>query len=180
MNNNKTSIKTKDLALSGILIAIVAVATRIGFNFTGTPGGYAHIGNVPLIMIAILLGKRKGAIAGGVGMALFDILSEYFAWAPFTLIIRAAMGYLVGCIAWANGKKGKSLFLNILSILVGSIVVIGGYYIAEGILYGNWVAPIQSIPGNILQLAVGLIGGLPLAMVLRSNKAISKHIEEVE
>ena len=42
-----------------------------------------------------------------------------------------------------------------------------GYYITEVILYGNLLTPIASIPGNITQLAVGLVLGLPLAKILK-------------
>ncbi|MCI5935729.1 MAG: ECF transporter S component, partial [Lachnospiraceae bacterium] len=31
------------------------------------------------------------------------------------------------------------------------------YYIAEGIIYGNWVAPAASIPGNIVQICVAAV-----------------------
>ena len=45
--------------------------------------------------------------------------------------------------------------------------MIGGYYITEGILYGNWISPMMSIPGNITQIAIGLILGLPIAKILK-------------
>ena len=41
--------------------------------------------------------------------------------------------------------------------------MIAGYYIAEVILYGNWLAPIYSIPGNIVQLVIGIVVSLPLS-----------------
>ena len=36
-------------------------------------GGLIHLGNVPLFIMAILFGKKTGAIASGVGMGLFDV-----------------------------------------------------------------------------------------------------------
>ena len=32
-----------------------------------------------------------------------------------------------------------------------------GYYIAEGFIYGNWVAPVTSIPGNLVQIGVAAV-----------------------
>ena len=37
--------------------------------------------------------------AGGIGMSLFDLISGWTAWAPFTLVIVAAMGYVSGLIS---------------------------------------------------------------------------------
>lgn len=45
--------------------------------------------------------------------------------------------------------------------------MIGRYYIIEGILYGNWLTPVASIPGNITQIVIGLLLGLPIAKVLK-------------
>ena len=42
-----------------------------------------------------------------------------------------------------------------------------GYYIAEGFIYGNWVAPVTSIPGNLVQIGVAAVLVLPIAEVVR-------------
>lgn len=169
-NNTNINVKTKDLVISGLLIAIVCVSTFIGFNVTGTDGGYAHLGNVTLFMIAIVFGKRKGAIAGAFGMGLFDILSPYAIWAPFTFIIRAIMGYIIGSFAWAKGREGNSILWNFIGIFVSAIWMLIGYYFTEVILYGNWIKAFSSIPGNILQLVVGVTLGLPLAKLIKKYK----------
>ena len=57
--------------------------------------------------MAILFGKKTGAIAGGVGMGLFDLLSGWTAWAPFTFIIVGIMGYVVGAITEKHDQYGK-------------------------------------------------------------------------
>ena len=37
------------------------------------------------------------------------------------------------------------------------MIKIAGYYIAEGIIYGNWITPVSSIPGNLLQVGVAAV-----------------------
>lgn len=37
-------------------------------------------------------------LAGGLGVALFDVVGGWFLWAPFTLVIVGLMGYTVGAI----------------------------------------------------------------------------------
>ncbi|MDK2827840.1 MAG: hypothetical protein PWP67_639 [Clostridium butyricum] len=171
-NKVNSKFKTKDLVETALLTALVFVATsfiNIRLPILSS-GGLVHLGNVFLFATAIIFGKKKGAIAGAVGMAIFDLSSGWALWAPFTFIVRGIMGYIVGSIAYSNNKNGDSFLFNILAIFVSGIWMIIGYYITEVILYGNLLAPVASIPGNITQLVVGLVLGLPLAKILKRYK----------
>ncbi len=42
-----------------------------------------------------------------------------------------------------------------------------GYYVTEVILYGNFIVPLTSIPGNLMQVLIGLIIALPISKVLK-------------
>lgn len=160
-----------DMAISALLIAIVFVATKfinirlpISIN-----GGLIHLGNTMLFTAAIVFGARKGAVAGAFGMGLFDIVSGWAAWAPFTFVIRGVMGYLIGTISNMDERNGVSIFWNVVAVLISGIWMIAGYYATEGILYGNWIAPVTSIPGNIIQIVIGAVG-IPLAIALKKTK----------
>jgi uncharacterized membrane protein len=59
---------------------------------------------------------------------------------------------------------------NLIGIFAASILMIGGYYVTEVILYGNLTAPITSIPGNVAQLVVGAVVAIPLSAALKRNK----------
>lgn len=159
--------KVKDMVITSLLIGLVFIFTRfinirlpISIN-----GGLIHLGNVMLFVSAIVFGKKKGAMAGAFGMALFDIMSGWMAWAPFTFVIRGAMGYIIGSIA--EKREGKNIMYNMFGIILGGIIMIAGYYITEGILYGNWISPMTSIPGNITQIVVGALLGLPTVIALK-------------
>ena len=168
-NKERSKFSTKDLVETALLTTLVFVATafiNIRLPILSS-GGLVHLGNVILFAAAILFGKKKGAIAGAVGMAIFDLSSGWALWAPFTLVVRGIMGYVVGTIAYSNNKNGDNFLINILAVFVSGIWMIIGYYITEVILYGNLLAPVASIPGNITQLVVGLVLGLPLAKILK-------------
>jgi uncharacterized membrane protein len=161
----------REIAVSGLLIAMVFIATmfiniRLPISING---GLIHLGNVILFTAAIVFGKKQGAIAGAFGMGLFDILSGWTAWAPFTFVIRGVMGFLIGMVANSNGKEGRSFLFNLLAVSVGSVWMIAGYYLAEGILYGNWISPVTSIPGNIAQLVIGLFALVLVPAIKRLN-----------
>lgn len=148
-------MKTRSLTVTAMFIALTFIFTSfVNIRLPiAANGGLVHLGNVPLFICAILFGKKSGAISGAVGMALFDILSGWTAWAPFTFIICGLMGYVVGAIT----HKHTGFKFNILALFAACAIKIVGYYIAEGFIYGNWIAPITSIPGNIVQIAVASV-----------------------
>lgn len=103
------------IALTYVFTAFVNIKLPIAAN-----GGLIHLGNVPLFIGAILFGKKTGAIAGGVGMGLFDLLSGWTAWAPFTLVIVGLMGFAV-----LNRPAGSSPLVCLVSISFTSPTVRG-------------------------------------------------------
>lgn len=170
--NNSAAANTssaKQVAINGISIALVFIAT--GFINLRLPiianGGLIHLGNVPLFLAAIIFGKKTGAISGAVGMALFDLFSGWTLWAPFTFVIVGIMGWVVGKIT--EDKSHNTILWYVIAILAALVIKIVGYYIAEGIIYGNWVAPAASIPGNIVQILTAAVIVLPLAKPLKKQ-----------
>ena len=170
-----SSAKVRDLCITAVCIVLVYVFTAmVNITFPGAgDGGLMHMGNIPLFISAILFGRKTGAIAGGVGMALFDLLSPWAIWAPFTLVIVGAMGYVVGLIA----EKHRALGWYALAMVIACAVKVGGYYVAEGIIYGNWIVPVVSIPANIIQVAVG--AAVTLAVIVPLRAAAEKALRRV-
>ncbi|EGT5234098.1 ECF transporter S component, partial [Clostridioides difficile] len=62
---------------------------------------------------------------------------------------------------------GNNFLINVIGICVSSIWMLFGYYITEVILYGNFIVPLTSIPGNLMQVLIGLIIALPISKVLK-------------
>lgn len=160
--------KTKQLIIDALFIALTLVATmfiNIRLPFMGN-GGLIHLGNIPLFLAAIIYGRRSGAIAGAFGMGMFDLISGWTIWAPFTFVIVGAMGYVSGLIA--ERSKLRPTVSYSIAILAALLIKVVGYYFAEVILYHNWIAPFGSITGNIIQVAVA--GMLVLPIVGRLKK----------
>lgn len=167
----KTNNNTKSLVINGLFIALTLVATmfiNIRLPMIGN-GGLIHLGNVPLFLGAFIYGKRTGAIAGGIGMGLFDLISGWTAWAPFTLVIVGLMGYVSGLIS--EKLSLRPVVANTVAVAAALVIKIVGYYFAEVILFGNWIAPLGSIPGNVVQVAVAGIIVVPFAGKLKKIAA---------
>lgn len=153
------------IALTYIFTAFINVKLPIAAN-----GGLIHLGNVPLFIGAILFGKKTGAIAGGIGMGLFDLLSGWTLWAPFTLIIVGIMGFTVGKLT--EDPRHQNMKWYVIAIAAACVIKVAGYYLAEVIIYGNPLAPVSSIPGNLVQIGVAAV--IVLVVITPLNLAARK------
>ena len=153
--------RVKELTLSSIFIASVFVATYINIHvpILMGQGGLVHLGTLVMFVIAVKYGKTYGALAGGIGMALFDVLSIWAIWAPGTLVVRLIAGFVMGTVALSPEGQGKSTPRNILALLAGGAIIILGYWLFEGLFLGVGLGPaVGSIPGNILQIVIASAG----------------------
>ncbi|MGP1569487.1 MAG: ECF transporter S component [Eubacteriales bacterium] len=153
---------TQQLTITAIFIALTFLATwliKAQIPFFAAKGGLVHLGNVPLFVAAMVYGRKTGAIAGAFGMALFDLMGGWFLWAPFTFVVVGLMGYTVGLICEKSHLNPN--LTNIIAVSVALVLKIIGYYIAEGVIYGNWISPVASIPGNIVQIVTAAVIVLP-------------------
>lgn len=171
--------KVKNLVITAFLAALVYLMTNINIRlpFSITGGGLVHLGMAMCLFSAFTFGKEIGAFSGAIGMTLFDILSDYFLWAPFTFIISLTIGYISGLIAF---KKDSSLnfILYIIASIFAVVIKVSGYYITEVILYHNIISPISSIPGNIVQVLVGSIIAIPLTVLVKKHPSF-KQVQNI-
>ncbi len=116
--------RIKTLVYSGLMVALVFVTTfsiKVPVPFTQ---GYIHMGDSMIFVASILFGWKVGALAGGVGSMLADIVGGYAGWAVPTLIIKSVMGIIVALVA-AEYKKKKTA-KGIISLLsMGAWVAFG-------------------------------------------------------
>ncbi|MGZ9817554.1 ECF transporter S component [Peribacillus simplex] len=166
---SRSSQKTMDLIITAMLIALVFLSTfflNIKLPIAAN-GGLVHLGTAMLFIASILFGPKKAALAGAIGMGLFDIVGGWTLWAPITIVARGLQGYIVGKIAWSKGRNGTSIAFNVIATIFSIPFMIAVYYIGEGILYGNWIAPLASIPGDLVQNILGIIVAVPVCVALK-------------
>lgn len=162
-----TNKKTLNIVLTGVMAAFIYIATYINIRLpiSFTDGGLIHLGGAVLVIATFLLMPVEAGLAGAIGMGLFDLLSPYAVWAPFTFVIRLVQGIVVSKILLKNGIS-KTVFAMIAFTLIGMV----GYYMAEALIYGNWIAPMASMPGEFISDMVAVIIGVPVAKILRRYK----------
>ena len=120
------------LALAAVFTALVCVATMMFILYVPATEGYFNLGETMVYTAAILLGPYIGAIAGGVGSALADVLLGFSIYAPATLVIKAAEGFVVGFLTRRGARvseTGRRYLATAASILAGSLLgSIGAHY----------------------------------------------------
>ena len=147
--NEKRGHPAVRLARTALCTAIVFVATF--FIKIPIPLGYANLGNGMILLISVFFGPGVGAVAGGVGSALADLVS-FPGWTIPTLIIKALMGALCGAVA---DRRVKSL-RTLAAVIAASAEMIFGYFAGGSILYGSIYTGTLQIPGLSVEALVGI------------------------
>jgi len=174
-NTNLQSNEIQDLTILGLLTALVAVSTMVIKIPTISTDGYIHLGDSMIFLSAIMFGKKKGAIAGGLGSAMADLLLGYTHWILPTLIIKGLMGYGIGLIA--NQENDNVInFRNSIALVFGASWMVFGYFIAGGIMKGSFVISATSIPANLVQGFVGALLFIPIGIALKKTKYFSQFV----
>lgn len=155
MRSNKPS--TRQLCLAGLLTAIVMVMTMIRLPVPMMQG-YPHIGDAAILLCGLVLGPL-GAVPAALGSALTDLIYGYVYYAPFTLVIKGAMGFFAGKFL----KSGLNV-KNIAIVIAISAFMVLAYFLTDMVLYG-WAAALGSALGNVTQaLASIALGCVVLAL----------------
>lgn len=100
----ETGGRTRQMVLAAMFVALGCVATML-VQIPSPTNGYLNLGDAVVLLGAYLLGPAYGAVAGGAGPALADLLSGYAMYVPGTLVIKALMGLTAALSTgpWAGG-----------------------------------------------------------------------------
>jgi len=147
---------TSALVLTAVLIALATLFTM--YTKIPVPGirGYFNVGDVVIMTSALLLGRKYGAYIGAIGPALADFV-------PITFVVKGIEGYLVGTVY--NNKTTTSA---LVATIVGGIIIVAGYFIAEYFVFDPGVA-IASIVTNTIQAVMSVIVSMILYAILRKR-----------
>ncbi|OQB14750.1 MAG: hypothetical protein BWY15_00901 [Firmicutes bacterium ADurb.Bin193] len=151
----------KRIAYMGLMSALVLLCTL----YVKIPVGYGYLnaGTIIIIVASCIFSPVFGGIVGSVGSSLADFLGGYSVWVPSTIIIKFLIGVVVGIGYYKKGAVKWLLYT------VAGVIAVGGYYIAEGFIFGNWVAPIiASVPYLFFEYALSLPVGLYLVQKLKA------------
>ncbi len=160
--------KTQKIVLSSLLAALVCVATMI-IKVPSPLKGYVNLGDCVVLLSGWVLSPAYAFLTAGIGSALADILLGYITYAPATFLIKGIMALI--CCYSAKLFKKKPFATRLIGALAAEIVMVGGYFVFEGFLYG-FAASLVNIPANAVQGAFGIIFGLMLVKVFEKSDIV--------
>lgn len=161
---------TQKIVISSLFAALICVATML-IKIPSPLKGYINLGDGIVLLAAWVLPLPYGLVAAGLGSALADLFSGYVVYAPATFAIKALMAVVAYSCYKLFTKKAKSTISRIFSGILAEIVMILGYFLFEGILYG-FVPSLVNIPANAVQAAAGIIIGVVLITVFEKQNII--------
>jgi uncharacterized membrane protein len=168
----------KKWILASLFAAMVTVGTLVIQVPTPTKG-YIHIGDTLVYLSGILLGNVFGFLAAALGSFLADFISGYLIYAVPTFMIKGLDALAVGLIYRTLSKNTDKMSIKIVhfavAISVGTIIMVGGYYIFESALYGYKAALLGVLP-NIVQGIGGGALALPILMALEKTGITYKKL----
>jgi len=157
---------SREIAAISVMGALACIATII-FTFPiPATSGYFNFGDAIVMTTALTFGPVIGAIAGGFGSGLADLLGGWYNWVIFTTVIKGAEGYIAGKLA--GDPEGRTFNKTVIAWFAGAIVMVGGYFIVQVFMYGLGAA-IAEAPFNFVQMAVAGIVGIPMSIAVKDR-----------
>jgi len=131
-------------------------------------GGYLNFGDIAVIFCGLFLGKKWGAVAGGVGSALADIIGGFFIFAPITLVAKGLEGFIAGLISERRGGEKSTATSTMALLPLASFCMLSVYFIGELFYPGmGFAAALSEVPFNLIQAVVGVIGGFGVFLAVK-------------
>jgi len=157
--------KTQKLIKAAIFSAIICVATLI-IQVPSPLKGNINLGDAAVLLAGLYLSCGYGFMSAAIGSALADVISGYILYAPATFFIKGAMAILMNVLFKLTSKKLNKFIAIILSGLCAEILMIAGYFIFEGFIYGFGTA-LLNIPFNAIQAGASLAAATVIGCQLK-------------
>lgn len=167
--------KTKKIVMAALLAALACVATMV-IKIPSPLEGYLNLGDCIVLVAGWTLSPAYGFLAAGMGSALADVFSGYTIYAPATFVIKGLMAIVAFFCFKPLHKRIGSLPSRIISGALAEIVMVLGYYLFEGFLYGFIPSAVNIIP-NALQGAAGLILGVLIIKIFEKSNLMGDEYE---
>ena len=164
----KTKNTTQKIAVAALLAALTCVATMV-IKIPSPMKGYLNLGDCVVLTAGWMLSPVYGFLAAGLGSALADLFSGYAVYAPATFLIKGLMALVAWFVYKILCKKIYSPVSRIISGILAEIIMISGYYIFEGFMYG-FSESLVNVPANAVQGLAGLVLGFVLIQILKKTR----------
>lgn len=159
--------KLRKLVSSAMFAAFICVATIL-IQIPSPMGGYVNFGDCFILACAWVMGPVYGFAAGGIGSALADLISGYPQYIPGTFIIKGLIAVAAALISrrLLTAFPKRKLPAYTLGAIAGELIMVVGYALYDGIIFGSGFFAALCGIGNIVQGVGGVIAGVAIIQAL--------------
>ena len=177
------------LCMAAAMAALVALGSWIQIQIPSILGtSRFHLGNVMCALSGLLLGPWWGALAAGMGSALYDLLLDptRFVEFPITFVTKSVYGLAAGAVFF-KVFKGKSNYVNEAIASAAAAASYIAVYLVKCFFYngllikgltpgGAWLGVLEKVPSSLFNGVVAVIFAPILGVAL--HKALkAAHLE---
>lgn len=189
MKKSKSRKTVLMICIVGMMAALVAVGSKVPDIQIPSPLGTNrfHLGNVMCALSGLLLGPWWGALAAGLGSAIFDLFDPLrIMEAPITFLTKGLYGVVAGAVFF-KVFKGKSNYVHEVVASAAAAVSYIAVYMVKCFLYNGllvkglapdaaWIATLGKLPFSAFNGIVAVIFAPILGVAL--HKALkAAHLE---
>ncbi|WEG73901.1 ECF transporter S component [Vagococcus intermedius] len=119
---SQKKLTTADIIITALFATMTFIGTMIRIPVPSPLGApFIHLGNAMLLLAVLLIGFKKGALAGGMGFAIFDILNGFAIEAPYFILESFIVGGIASITFSLFNKKDDHSYKIIIVALAAGI-----------------------------------------------------------
>lgn len=162
-------METKKIVYTALFAALICALTMFPtFPIPVFTGAYIHLGDALIILAVLFIGKYA-VLSAAVGSTLADLLLGAVNYAPATFFIKALMALSVLILFY----RKKNVISFLLAAFVAEVIMLGGYFLYESILYGFSVA-ISSLAFGTIQGVSAIIISFVIYIIIKDSKFFNR------
>lgn len=164
----KRSFSAHRLVFAALFCALICAATLV--VQIPLPTGYVHPGDALCLLAGFFLPVGDAVLAAALGSALADLFSGFAVYVPATFLIKGGIALvahlLLRLVTRSGSTPGRLWGGALVGGIAGEVLMIGGYFLCETVLYGA-AAAVLTLLGNAGQGIFAVLVAVPLCRALR-------------
>lgn len=168
MSDSQFSIKEvitmREIALSAAFIAMVFLSTSLFYIALVSSTGFFNLGEAFVYLAALIGGPIVGALAGGIGAAMADMVLGYGSFAPATLVLKGAEGFTAGFL-YRKSREIEQKYRLLIIAAISFFLMFFSIFVTTPALNGDPKSSVISIEFNFIDFEPIYIPGLSIVFL---------------
>lgn len=182
--NRQQKNASRRIVAAALMAALTTAGSALRITMPLSIAGFTsfHLGNILCALSGILLGPWLGAVAAGLGSAIYDMLNPmYISEAWITFLTKAVYGLMAGAVCRIGKREHYAKYA--LAALAGAVcygvVYLSKSYFYNGMLLSGlsanaaWLNMLAKVPATVFNGTIAVIFAPILAVSIR--KALEQN-----